>query len=198
MVCWNYSDIHHTLFLDTNFTSLLRTPRFYRTRGTLGPKTHATSQLFLRDTETTHGVSFDTQSQSPEIPDISSCNQLSQTIHTLSRILSVILMICTFLHFPLVKWSRGYTVTKCHSYPLFIPIVSQDYTHWTPSHMRKKPNQGFCRSVVHVQRLWIRFVRQDLSCGLSGDFGICLLIWVCFFNDSLRSTLYTFLYVSFA
>ena len=87
--------------------------------------------------------------------------------------------------------------TKFHSHPLLIPILSQDYTHWTPSHIMKTPNQGFWLSVVHVQRICIRFVRQDLTCVRSGDFGICLLIWVCFFNDSRRSTFYTFLYVSF-
>jgi hypothetical protein len=59
-----------------------------------------------------------------------------------------------------------------------------------PSYIRKTRNQGFWLLEVHVLRLLIRFVRRD-------DFGSCLRVWVCFFNDSHRSTWHTFLYVSF-
>ena len=72
------SGIQHTLLLGTNFTSLPQAPRFSHTLGTLGPKPHASSQHFLRAAESTLGVSFNAQSQAPDIPGISSLNQLSQ------------------------------------------------------------------------------------------------------------------------
>ncbi len=72
--------IRHTLLLGTNFSPLLQAPSFFHTLGVLGPKTHATSQLFLRDVETVPGVSFNVQSQGPDIPGISSRNTLSVCI----------------------------------------------------------------------------------------------------------------------
>ena len=50
----------------------------------------------------------------------------------------------------------------------------------------------FWRSEVHVLRLRIRIVRQDLASVHSDVFGSCFLIWVCFFNDYRWSTLHTF------
>ncbi len=46
-------------------------------------------------------------------------------------------------------------------------------------------------------RLRIRFVRQDLTSVISDGFGSSFLNWVCVFNDSHRSILHTFLFVSF-
>ena len=64
--------MHHTLLFDTNFTSLLQAPSFYHTLRALGPKTPAFSQCFIRAEEDDLGVSFNTQSQTPDIPGISS------------------------------------------------------------------------------------------------------------------------------
>jgi hypothetical protein len=49
------------------------------------------------------------------------------------------------------------------------------------------PIRGFdvLRFMFH---LLIRFVRQELSCVHSDGFGRCFLTWVCFFNDSRRSS----------
>ena len=70
--------MQHTLLLGTNFTPILQAPRLSHTLGALGPKPHATSQLFLRAAEAALGASFNTQSQAPDIPGISSRNQLTQ------------------------------------------------------------------------------------------------------------------------
>ena len=64
--------MQHTLLSDTNFTSLLQVPSFYHTLGVLGPKSPAFSQGFVRAEETDLGVSFNAQSQVPDIPGISS------------------------------------------------------------------------------------------------------------------------------
>jgi hypothetical protein len=66
----------------------------------------------------------------------------------------------------------------------------QRTTYVPPSRIQRTPYLGFWRSEVHVLRLWIRFVRQDLASVISDDFGSCLLIWVCVFNDSRRSRPY--------
>ena len=88
------------------------------------------------------------------------------------------------------------------SIPCFLKpqIVSEVNVHVPLSRIQKTPTQGFWRSdsEVHVLRLRIRFVGQDLVCVHSDGFGSCFLTWVYFFNDSHRSTLHTFLYVSFA
>ena len=57
-------------------------------------------------------------------------------------------------------------------------ILSVFHVIFTFLHLRKTPNQGFFRSVVHVLRLWIRFVRQDLVCVHGDDVGNCFLIRV--------------------
>jgi hypothetical protein len=57
---------------DTNFASILQSPSFYHTPGTLGPKPSAFSHHFVRTEEVTLGVSFNTQSKVPDIPGISS------------------------------------------------------------------------------------------------------------------------------
>ena len=188
--------------------------------GALGPKPHAVCQLFLRVAEAALGVSFNAQSQVPDIPGISSHNALvvyfgsfnaqskAPDITSMSLRASIQKLTVSFnvqdqapddplfllypqcapcdLYFSSLPLSRVIPRlhTKCHIHPLLIPIVFQDNTHWTPRLIRKTPNQGFFRSVVHVLRLWIRFVRQDSVCVLSGGFCICLLVWVCFFNDS--------------
>jgi hypothetical protein len=59
--------------------------------------------------------------------------------------------------------------TKCHILPLLLLIMSQGNSHLPPRLTHKTSNQGFWRSVVYVQRLWIRFVRQDLACVHIGD-----------------------------
>ena len=56
-----------------NFTSILQVPSFYHTfGGALGPKPPAFSQRFVRAGETVLSVSFNAQSQTPDIPGISS------------------------------------------------------------------------------------------------------------------------------
>jgi hypothetical protein len=62
----------HTLLLGTNFDSILQDPSFYHTLGALGPKPPAFSQHFVRAEESALGVSFNDQSQVPDIPGISS------------------------------------------------------------------------------------------------------------------------------
>ncbi len=62
----------HTLFLVNNFDSILQVPSFYHTLGTLDPKTPTFSHHFVRAEEAALGVSFNTQSQAPDIPGISS------------------------------------------------------------------------------------------------------------------------------
>ena len=67
----------HTLLFGTIFSPLLQDPRFSHTLGALGPKPHAACHLFLRAAEAVLDVSFNTQSQVPDIPGISSLNALS-------------------------------------------------------------------------------------------------------------------------
>jgi hypothetical protein len=62
----------HTLLLGTNFASILQAPSFYHTLGVLGPKPPAFPQQFVRAEEAALGVSFNAQSQAPDIPGISS------------------------------------------------------------------------------------------------------------------------------
>jgi hypothetical protein len=59
-------------------------------------------------------------------------------------------------------------------------------------------SQGFSVSVVHVLRLWIRFVRQDLVCVHSDGIDSSLIIWVYFYSGSPGDTVHTFLCGSFA
>ena len=67
----------HTLSLGTIFSPLHQAPRFSHTLRALGPKAHAASQIFLRAAEAALGVSFNAQSQAPDIPGISLRNALS-------------------------------------------------------------------------------------------------------------------------
>ena len=57
---------------DTNFVSILQDPSFCHTFGVLGPTPPAFSQHFVRAEEAALGVSFNVQSQTPDIPGISS------------------------------------------------------------------------------------------------------------------------------
>jgi hypothetical protein len=84
-----------------------------------------------------------------------------------------------------------YIPTTRHIHPFLPQPVSQGHAHLPPSRIQKKPYQGFWRSEVHVLRLRIRFVRQDLACVYSDGFGSCFLIWVCFINDYRWSTIHT-------
>ena len=52
---------------------------------------------------------------------------------------------------------------------LLLLIVSQGNVYLPPSLIQKTPYQGFWSSVVHVLRLQIRFVRQDLTCVPGGE-----------------------------
>jgi hypothetical protein len=89
--------------------------------------------------------------------------------------------------------------TTRHIHPFFPQTVFRGHEHLPPRHLQKTTYQGFWRSEVHVLlRLRIRFVRQDLGCVHSDDFSSWLLTWVCLSNDPHRSTLHTFLFVSFA
>jgi hypothetical protein len=64
--------IQHTLLIGTTFATILQDPTFYNTLETLGPKPPAFSQNFVRAEEAVLGVSFNAQSQVPDIPGISS------------------------------------------------------------------------------------------------------------------------------
>ena len=64
--------MEYTLLTGTNFVSILQAPSFYHTLGALGPKPSAFSQHFVRAEETALDVSFNVQSQTPDIPGISS------------------------------------------------------------------------------------------------------------------------------
>ena len=67
--------MQHTLLLGTNF---LQASSFYHTLGTFGPNPPAFSQRFVRVEEAALGVSFNTQSQAPDILGISSRSDFSQ------------------------------------------------------------------------------------------------------------------------
>ena len=56
--------------------------------------------------------------------------------------------------------------------------MNQDRAYLPPIRIQKTPYQGFWRSEVHVLRLRIRFVRQDLVCVQSDDFGSYLCTWL--------------------
>jgi hypothetical protein len=90
-------------------------------------------------------------------------------------------------HFPRLPTTR-------HIHLFLSQTVSQDHTHLPLSRLQKIPYQEFRLSEVHVLRLRIRFVRQELSCVHSDDFGSFLLTWVFFFNVSRRSSLHIFFF----
>ena len=69
--------IRHTFSLGTNDIPLLQAPRLSHTLGAPGPKPQAAPQLVARAAETALGVSFNAQSQAPDIPGISTLNALS-------------------------------------------------------------------------------------------------------------------------
>jgi hypothetical protein len=69
--------IRQIFSLGTNDIPLLHAPRLPHTLGALGPKPQAVPQLFARAVEAALGVSFNAQSQAPDIPEISTRNQLS-------------------------------------------------------------------------------------------------------------------------
>ena len=73
---WN-TPLLGTNFIPTNFIPLFQTPRFH-TLGVSGSKTPAFAQRFVRAEEAALGVSFNTQSQTPVIPGISSYVDFSQ------------------------------------------------------------------------------------------------------------------------
>ena len=62
----------YTLLSDTNFDSILQAPSFYHVLGSLGSKPSAFSQHFVLAEEAALDVSFNAQSQVPDIPGISS------------------------------------------------------------------------------------------------------------------------------
>ena len=64
--------MQQTMLLGTNFTSLFQAPSFYHTLGPFGLRPPAFSQRFVRAEEAALGVSFNAQSQAPDIPGISS------------------------------------------------------------------------------------------------------------------------------
>jgi hypothetical protein len=64
--------MQQTLLLGTNFTSLFQSPSFYHTLGVFGLNPSAFSQRFVRAEEAALGVCFNTPSQAPDIPGISS------------------------------------------------------------------------------------------------------------------------------
>jgi hypothetical protein len=68
--------------------------------------------------------------------------------------------------------------TTRHIHPFLPQTVSQGQAHLPPSRIQKTPYRGFWRSEVHVLRLRIRFVRQDLTCGHCDGFGSSLLTQV--------------------
>jgi hypothetical protein len=90
-----------------------------------------------------------------------------------------------------------YIPTTRHIHPILPQTLSKDQAHLPPSLLQKTPYQGFWRVEVHTLRLRIRFVRQGLVCVHSDELYSYLLTWVCIFNDSHRSTLHTFVFVSF-
>jgi hypothetical protein len=57
--------------------------------------------------------------------------------------------------------------TKRHIHPFLPQTVSKGHAHLPPSRIQKTPYQGFWRSEVHILRLRILFVRQELVCVLS-------------------------------
>ncbi len=60
--------IRRTFSLGTNDIPLLRAPRLLHILGAPGPKPQAVPQLFARAEESALGVSFNAQSQAPDIP----------------------------------------------------------------------------------------------------------------------------------
>jgi hypothetical protein len=64
---------HNNIVFGTTFATILQDPTFYNTLGALGPNPPAFSEHFVRAEEAALGVSFNAQSQVPDIPGISSC-----------------------------------------------------------------------------------------------------------------------------
>ena len=64
--------IRHTFSLGTNDIPHLQASRFTHTLGAPDPIRQVAPQLFTRAVEVALGISFNTQSQAPDIPDISS------------------------------------------------------------------------------------------------------------------------------
>ena len=88
---------------------------------------------------------------------------------------------------------------KHHTQHLLFQFVSKGNAHLLHSRNQKSPYQGFFwRSEVHVRSLRIRIVSHRVVCALSVGLVTSLLFWVFFFTDSRGSTVYIFLYVSFA
>jgi hypothetical protein len=88
---------------------------------------------------------------------------------------------------------------KHHTQHLLFQFVSKGNAHLLHSRNQKSPYQGFFwRSEVHVRSLRIRIVSHRVVCTHSVGLATSLLFWVFFFTDSRGSTVYIFLYVSFA
>jgi hypothetical protein len=131
---------------------------------------------YLRVEEVTLGISFNAQSQAPDIPNISFLDAMIEYTLSLKATHNDpprdSVYNSPFFRQPLQMLPTRiftaplqplYIPTTCHIHPFLPQTVSQGHTHLPPSHIQKKPYQGFWRSEVHVLRLRIRFVRQDLA-----------------------------------
>ena len=68
---FQHNGIRHTYLPGTDLSYLAKTPRLPPTSGVHGPKMPAASQRFVRAEVAALGVSFNAQSQAPDIPNIS-------------------------------------------------------------------------------------------------------------------------------
>jgi hypothetical protein len=79
--------------------------------------------------------------------------------------------------------------TTRHIHPFFTQTVTQGHVHLPPRRIQKTPNQGFWYSEVHVHvlRLRIRYVRQDLNSVVS----LVMTLVVTFLFGCVFSTILT-------
>ena len=199
----------YTSMFDTKFISILQPSRFY-TPGDIGPKHYTDYQFFVRAEEAALDASFNTQSQTPDVLDILlpslrvSTQELEVSFNTQDQDPDDPCHVQDFQCFRVI-------FSKCHS---MMTMFSQD-----PRSITSRTSSFNCRHqtvtgtlttyfnktlsrcitvmsfsfVVHGLHLKVKVVCvHSVGLGSSGLFsGI-------FLNISRGSTLFTFMYFSFA
>ena len=123
--------IRYTILPGINHIPILQPPSFY-IPGAPGPKPQAAPQLVARAAETALGVSFNAQSQAPDIPEFSA--RATRIEYTLS--------LNTTQNDPDISTDPLQPLcipTTCHIHPFLPQIVSQGHTHLPPSLIQKTP-----------------------------------------------------------
>jgi hypothetical protein len=88
--------------------------------------------------------------------------------------------------------------TKQNVSHLYLQLVSQDSARELFNHLMTLPYQGVSRIEFHMCCLWIPVVSQDVDCFYSAGLGSSWTFMVIHFNDQCGSTLFVYMYISFA